>query len=100
MSASLKLAEVCLERLYFQDDIDLIFLVIKLLFSSIQQYQNCAVDTDDKETKAHGKGSLKEHCIVQLSKKLGSKLKRELHQKMPDYYRSDALPKELQVRIV
>ena len=100
VSASLKLAEVCLDVLYFHDSIDLICLAIKLLFSSIQQWQIRAVDseTHDKGNKAEGKGSLKEHCINQLSRKLGSRLKREFYTEMPDYYKSDALSRELKVQ--
>ena len=97
VSSSLNLVEVCLDGLYFQDGIDLICLAIKLLFLSVQQWQNSAVDsqTDDK---AQGKRSLKESCIHQLLKKLGSKLKKELHHEMPDYYKSEALSRELKVR--
>ncbi len=102
VSTSLNLAEVCLEGLYFRDGIDLICLAIKLLFSSIQLWRNSTADsqTDDKENNAQGKGSLKEYYLHQLSKKLGSKLTRELHHEMPDYYKSDALPKELKVWIM
>ncbi len=102
VSASSTLVEVCLEGVHFQDDIDLICLAIKLLFSSIQQWRNIAVDThtDDKEHKSQGTGSLEENCVHQLSKKLGSRLKRELHHQMPEYYRSDALSRELKVRII
>lgn len=102
VSSSLKFAEVCLDGLHFRDGIDLICLAIKLLFSSMQQWRKCVVDseTDEKENKPQEKGSQKDYCIHQVSKKLGSKLKRELHNEMPDYYKSDALSQELKVRII
>lgn len=99
VSASLKLAEVCLENLSFRDGIDLICLAIKLLFSSIQQWQNCPLDgeNDDKVNKADA--FLKEDCVRKFSEKLVSKLKRVLYYDMPENYQSDALKRELKVRI-
>lgn len=87
-----------MENLCFRDDIDLICLAIKLLFSSIQQWQNGPVDgeTDDKVNRTDA--SLKEGCIRKLSEKLVSKLKCELDFDMPDNYQSDALTRELKVR--
>jgi len=100
VSASLKLAEVCLENLTIGDDIDLICLAIKLLFSSIQQWHHGPVDgeNDDKVNKSDA--SLEKDCVRKLSEKLIRKLKRILYSNMPDNYQSDALKKELQVRIL
>lgn len=102
VSASMKLAEICLENLLFQDGIDLICLAIKLVFSSIQQWQNDAVDsqTDDGENKADERDSLKKDCISKISKKVGGKLKGELAIYMPDNYQNVALSHELKVRIM
>ena len=99
VSASFKLAEVCLENLSFGDGINLICLAIKLLFSSIQQWQIGPVDgeNDDKVDKANA--SQKKDCVRKLSEKLIRELKRILQCDMPDNYQSDALKRELQVRI-
>ena len=89
---------VCMENLSFRDDIDIICLAIKLLFSSIQHWQKGTVDgeTDDKVNKTVA--SLKEGYIRKLSVKLVSKLKYVLYSYMPDDYQSDALTRELRVR--
>ncbi|KAL9988403.1 hypothetical protein ACROYT_G002841 [Oculina patagonica] len=99
VSASLILAEVCLENLSFRDDIDLICLAIKLLFSSIQQWRNSAEDsqTDVNETKADERDSLSKTSLQKLSEKVVDKLKRTLGYAMPDNYQSDALLRELEV---
>ncbi|XP_020630843.1 E3 ubiquitin-protein ligase rnf213-alpha-like isoform X2 [Orbicella faveolata] len=75
VTASLKLAEVCLENLSFRDDIDLICLAIRLLFSSIHQWQSGPVDceTDDKVNKTDA--YLREDCVRKISKKVVSKLR-------------------------
>ncbi len=100
VSSCFKLAEICLEKLHFRDDIDLICLAIKLLFSSMQLWRNVTIDSqsDDKENKIQEKES--QECIRKLSRKLGSKLKVTLDIYMPDNYQSVALSSELKVRIV
>ena len=100
VSSSLKLVEICLENLYFRYGIDLICLAIKLLFSCIHQWRNGPADseTGDEEKKVQERESRIKDYIRQLWTKLGSKLKRELDVYMPDYYRSEALLKELKVR--
>lgn len=102
VSASLKLAEACLEKFYFRDDIDLICLAIKLLFSSIQQWQNDAIDsgTADSGNKTDERESSKKDCIRKFLKKLGSKLKGELDIYMPDNYQNVALSRELKVMVI
>jgi len=99
VTASLKVTEVCLENLNFREDVDLICLAIKLLFSSIQQRQNHAMEsqTNDEEKTTDGRDDLKEECVRKLSEKVGSKIKRALSPEMPEYYRSDALSRELEV---
>ena len=92
VSASFKLAEVCLENLSFEDGIDLICLAIKLLFSSIQQWHRGPVEDENND-------KVKKDCVRKLSEKLICKLKRTLPFNMPDNYWSDALKRELQVRI-
>ena len=90
-----------MDYLTFRDGIDLICLAIKLLFSSIQQAQIDAEhsQTDDKENDTAKREYLKENYTRKLSEKLLSKLKRVLPFDMPDNYRSDALSRELKVRI-
>jgi len=102
VSASLKLTEVCLKNLYVRDDIELICLAIKLLFSSIQQWQNDAMDsqTDNEENKTDGREYLKKGYICRLSEKVAIKLKGALSQNMPECYRSNSLSRELEVRIL
>lgn len=97
----MKFAEVCLDKLNFQDDIDLMCLAIKLLFSSIQRWQSDAIvsQTNDEENKTDEREYLKEDCIRKLSEKLVSKLKGALLSDMPDHYRRDALSRELEVWI-
>lgn len=56
--------------------------------------------TNDGECKADGREYLREECIRKLSEKVTSKLKRALSPDMPEYYRSDALSKELEVWII
>lgn len=101
MSASLKLVEVFLEKLSFREDIDVICLAVKLLFSSTQQGQNDPLDGEngDQATKIDVERLTKD-CIRKLSEKLVRKLKRTLYYDMPDNYQSDALKRELQVRII
>ena len=96
------MAEVWLDNFNFPEDVDLVCLAIKLLFSSIQQWQNDAIDsqTDDEKNKADGREYLKEEYIRKLSEKVGSKLKRTLSSNMPEYYRSDAFTRELKVGIL
>ena len=100
--ASLKVTEVCLDNLNFHEDIDLMCLAIKLLFSSIQQRQNYAIDsqTNDEKNTTDGREDLMEECIRKLSEKVASKIKRALSPEMPDYYRSDSLSRELEVWIL
>lgn len=101
VSASLRVVEVCLDNFNLPEDIDLVCLAIKLLFSSIQQWQNDAMDsqTDDEKKKADGE-YLKEEYVRKLSEKVASKLKRALSPNVPEYYLGDALSRELEVRIL
>lgn len=101
--ASVQLAEAFLKKFSFQDDIHLICLAIKLLFSSLQQSRNDAVDAGDSETvnrenQTDKRESLKKDCVHKVLKKLGSKLKGELDFYMPDNYQILALSRELKVR--
>lgn len=103
VSASLRLVEACLEKFFFQDDIDLICLAIKLLFSSLQQWRNDAVDAGDseavnRENQTDEKEYLKNDCVGKFLKMLGNKLKGELEVYMPDNYQNVALSRELKVR--
>lgn len=105
VAASLELVEACLEKFVFRDDIDLICLSIKLLFSSLRQWRNAAVDAGDSETankenQTDEIESLKEDCIRKFLKMLGSKLTRELSFSMPDDYQNVALSRELKVLII
>ena len=102
VTASLEVAQICLDNLNFREDIDLMCLAIKLLFSSIQQWRTYAMDsqTNDEEKKTDGREYLKEECIRKISEKVASKLKRALPPDMPEYYRSDALSRELEVWIL
>lgn len=102
VSASLRVVEVCLDNFNLPEDIDLVCLAIKLLFSSIQQWQNDAMDsqTDDQKKKADGREYLKEEYVRKLSEKVASKLKRALSSNVPEYYLGDALSRELKVRIL
>jgi len=98
VSTSLKLAEVCLEKLSLRENIDVICLAIKLLFSSIQQWESDPLDgeNNDKVNKTDVE-RLKKDCVRKISEKLVSKLRRIFHYDMPDNYQSDALKRELQV---
>lgn len=103
ISATLKLAEVCLESFSFQDGIDLICLAVKLLFVSIHQWLSGTLEcsqTDDEGNKTDQRESLKKDCIQTLAKKVESKLKNELQHEMPSYYKSDALSREFKVLII
>ena len=102
VSASLTVAEVCLKNFSFQEGIDLMFLAIKLLFSSIQQWQNDAIDsqTEDEENKTDGRKYLIKECLRKLTNQVLSKLKSSLSPNMSEYYRSDALSRELEVRLL
>ena len=100
VSTSLKLVEVCLENLSFLKDIELNCLAIKLLFSSIQQWQNSTIESQTEDpNKPQERETLKKDCIRQLWKKLRSKLVEVLEIQMPDDYRSEALSRELKVRL-
>lgn len=101
VSASLKLVEVFVEKLSFREDIDVICLAVKLLFSSTQQGQNGPLDGEngDQATKVDV-GRLTKDCVRKLSEKLVRKLKRILDHDMPDNYQNDALKRELQVRLI
>lgn len=96
----MKLAEICLEKLSFRD-IEVICLAIKLLFSSIQQWQSDPLgdEHNDKINKTDIE-RLKQDYVRQISEKLVSKLKREFYYNMPDNYQSDALKRELKVWII
>ena len=98
VSASLKLAEVCIEKLSLRYGINLICLAIKLLFSSIQHWQSGPVDGETANRLNGTNAFPKERYIRKLSVKLVSKLKRTLDHNMPDDYQSDALTTELEVR--
>ena len=105
VAASLELAETCLEEFVFRDDIGLICLSIKLLFSSLGQWRNAAVDageseTADKENLTGEIDSLMKDLIRKFLKKLGSKLTGELSVFMPDDYQNVALSRELKVLII
>lgn len=77
-------------------------LAIKLLFSSIQQWQNDAIDsqTEDEENKTDGRKYLKKEYVRKLANQVLSKLKSSLSPDMSGYYRSDALSRELEVRLL
>lgn len=90
----MKLAEVCLDNLSIPDDNDLICLAIKLLFSSIQQWQNGPVDGDTDKKVNKTNASLGKDCVLKISKKLVSKLRG-----VPDSNQSNTLGMELEVRI-
>lgn len=102
VSASLTVAEVCLDNFSFKEGIDLMCLAIKLLFSSIQQWQNDAIDsqTEDEENKTDGRKYLKKEYVRKLTNQVLSKLKSSLSPDMSGYYRSDALSRELEVRLL
>ena len=102
ISASLRVAELCLDNFHFPEDNDLVCLAIKLLFSSIQQWQYDAMDsqTDDEKKKADGREYLKEQYVRKLSEKVASKLKLALSSNVPEYYHGDALCRELEVGIL
>ena len=101
VSESLKLAKIFLERLSFREGRDVVCLAIKLFFSSIHQWQSDPLDgeNNDKVNKADVE-RLKKDYVRQISETLVSALKRILIYEMPDDYRSDALKRELQVRII
>ena len=102
VSASLRVAEVCLDNFNLPEDIDLVCVAIKVLFSSIQQWLNDAMDnqTDDEEKKADEREYLKEQCVRKLSENVASKLKRALPSNVPEYYHGDAFSRELEVGIL
>ena len=56
--------------------------------------------TDDEKKNADEREYLKEQYVRKLSEKVASKLKRALSSNMPEYYRSDALSRELEVGIL
>ena len=90
VSASLKLAKIFLAELSFRERSDVVCLAIKLLFSSIQQWQT---------NKAYLEKPKKEY-VRHISEKVVTKLKRVFSYDMPDNYQSDDLKRELQVRII
>ena len=90
--ASLKLAEMFIERLLFRSDIALICLAIKLLFLSIQKWG------DGKENKTQETESVKEDAVRQLQEKVGNKLRVVFNSQMQEYYHREPLLRELQVR--
>ena len=89
-SASLKLAEMVIERLSLRNDIVLICLTIKLLFLIIQKSGN---GKENKETQ-----SVEEVATDQLLKKLESKLQVEFYHRMQQYFQQEPLLRELQVQ--
>ena len=93
VSASLELAEMFMERLSLRNDIVLICLAIKLLFLSIQKSGN---GEGNKHQERH---SVEEGATGQLLKKLESTLRVQFRYQMQEYYYSESLLKELQVRI-
>ena len=95
----MKLAEIFLEELSLREGIDVAYLAIKLLFSSIQQWQSDPLDgeNNDRVNKADVE-RLKKDYVRQISEKLVTKLKRVFNYEMPDDYQNDALKRELQVR--
>ena len=92
VSASLRLAEMFVERLSLRHDIVLVCLAIKLLFLVIKKSGN------GEENKHQERQSVEEVATGQLLKKLESKLRAEFHYHMQEYYHSEPLLRELQVR--
>lgn len=93
ISASLELAKMFMERLSLQNDIVLICLAIKLLFLSIQKSGN------GEGNKHQERQSVEEGATGQLLKKLEGTLRVQFHYQMQEYYYSESLLRELQVRI-
>lgn len=93
VSTSLKLAEMFMERLSLRNDIGPICLAIKLLFLSIQKSGN------GEENKQQERQSMVEGATGHLLKKLETALRVEFHCHMQEYYHSEPLLRELQVRI-
>ena len=80
-----------IERLSLRSDLELICLAIKLLFLSIQKWEN------GEERKAEERESVKDGAIRDLLSKLGRKLRENFDRKMQEYYERGPLLSELQV---
>ena len=93
ISASLKLAEMFIERLSLPNDIVLICLAIKLLFLSFQKSGN------GEENIHQERQSVEKGATGHLLKKLETALRVEFHYHMQEYYYNEPLLRELQVRI-
>ena len=81
-----------IEKLNFRGHVTLICLAIKLLFTSIQQYEN------GPEKEAQERESVKKHALRQLLENLGSKIKQVFYNQKQEDYHAESLLKELEVR--
>ena len=92
-SVCLRLLEICVKRLNFRDQLEIVCLLIRLLLTSIQrQRKGIAESSSDVENKTE-EGAV----INRLLKILRDKLMNVLPSSMAYYYRSESLLRELQV---
>lgn len=83
-----------IKRLHLRYDNELIFLSIKLFFTSIRKQGS------GRENKAEMENEpLEDSAICQLLEELQRKVARDFRFQMADYHQRENLSKELQVRI-
>lgn len=92
-SVCLRLLEICVKRLNFRDQLEIVCLLIRLLLTSIQRQRKGIAESSSEVENKTEEGAV----INRLLKILRDKLMNVLPSSMAYYYRSESLLRELQV---
>lgn len=92
-SVCLRLLEICVKRLNFRDQLEIVCLLIRLLLTSIQRQRKGIAESSSEVENKTEEGTV----INRLLKILRDKLMNVLPSSMAYYYRSESLLRELQV---
>lgn len=92
-SVCIRLLEICVKRLNFRDQLEIVCLLIRLLLTSIQRQRKAIAESSSEVENKTEEGAV----INRLLKILRDKLMNVLPSSMTYYYRSESLLRELQV---
>ena len=92
-SICLKLVEICVKKLNFRDQLEIVCLLIRLLLTSIQRQRKGMAESSSEVENKTEEGAV----INKLWKILRNELMCVLPPSMNYHYRSDSLLRELQV---
>lgn len=92
-SICLKLLEICVKKLNFRDQLEIVCLLIRLLLTSIQRQRKGMAESSSEVENKTEEGAV----INKLLKILRNELMCVLPPSMNYHYRSDSLLRELQV---